>query len=326
VGLKWDLLIVDSPTAAGRTGISRFGVFAWSVLAYNLAVVMWGAFVRATGSGAGCGANWPLCNGVALPRSPALNTVIEFIHRVSSGIALILILALLVWAFRSYSKGHPVRLGASLAVFFTFTEALIGAGLVLFEKTALDKSAARVVSLSVHLINTFLLVACIALTAWWASPAGGRLRWKNAGPAAWFIVTALVGMLLLGVSGAITALGDTLYPAKSLAEGLAADLSPAAPFLVKFRKFHPAIAIGVGSFLAFFALYEALRRTSLDLRRFAFVVCGLVLTQWGLGALDVVLLAPYWAQLTHLFLADLLWIAAVLFSASLLSCPPPQNS
>lgn len=319
-------MIVDAPTAAGRVKNSRFAIFAWSVLAYNLAVVMWGAFVRATGSGAGCGANWPLCNGVALPRSPALNTVIEFVHRVSSGIALILIVGLLVWAFRSYPKRHPVRLGAVLAVFFTFTEALIGAGLVLFEKTAQDKSTARVFSLSVHLINTFLLVACIALTAWWASPGGARLRWKNAGPAGWLIVIALGGTLVLGVSGAITALGDTLYPVKSFAEGLAADLSPAAPFLVKFRKFHPAIAIGVGGFLAFFAMYEALRRPSLDLKRFAFVVCGLVLTQWGLGALDVVLLAPYWAQLAHLFLADLLWIAAVLFSASLLSCPPQKNS
>jgi heme A synthase len=312
------LLLVESPTAPGTIRISRFAVFAWLVLAYNLAVVMWGAFVRATGSGAGCGNNWPLCNGVAVPHSPALNTIIEFVHRVSSGIALIFIVVLLVWSFRAYPKGHAVRLGAVLAAFFTFTEALIGAGLVLFEKTAQDKSTARVFSLSVHLINTFLLIACIALAAWWAS-GGARLRWKNAGPARWLIVIALAGTLLLGVSGAITALGDTLYPAKSLSEGLAADLSPAAPFLVKFRKFHPSLALAVGAFLAFFAIYESLRRQSVWLRRFAFTLCGLVVTQWGLGALDVVLLAPYWAQLTHLFLADLLWIAAVLFSANLLA-------
>jgi heme A synthase len=311
------LLLVDAPTA-GNIRLSRFAVFAWLVLAYNLAVVMWGAFVRATGSGAGCGNNWPLCNGVALPRSPTLNTIIEFAHRVSSGIALIFVVGLIIWAFRSYPKGHPVRLGAVLAVSFTFTEALIGAGLVLFEQTAQDKSTARVFSLSVHLINTFLLVASLALTAWWAS-GGERLRWKNAGPAKWLIIAALGGTLILGVSGAITALGDTLYPAKSLGEGLAADLSPAAPFLVKFRKFHPAIAIAVGGFLAFFALYESMRRQSEWLKRFAIVVCGLVITQWALGALDVVLLAPYWAQLTHLFLADLLWISAVLFSANLLS-------
>lgn len=274
--------------------------------------------MRATGSGAGCGANWPLCNGVAVPHSPALNTIIEFVHRVSSGIALIFIVALIIWAFRAFPKGHAVRMGAVLSVFFTFTEALIGAGLVLFEKTAQDKSTARVVSLSVHLINTFILVGCIALVAWWAS-GGPRLRWKSVGPVKWLLVIGLGAALLLGVSGAITALGDTLYPVKSLAEGLAADLSPVAPFLVKFRKFHPALAVAVGAYLAFLAIYESLQTKFVWVKRFAFCVVALVLCQWALGALDVVLLAPYWAQLTHLFLADLLWVAAVLFSANVLA-------
>jgi heme A synthase len=316
------LLLVEAPSASGRSRRSRFALYAWFVLAYNLAVVMWGAYVRATGSGAGCGAHWPLCNGVAVPHSPALATIIEFTHRVSSTLAGMLILGLVFWAFRAFPKRHPVRLGAVLTTVFVITEGAIGAGLVLFEKTAQDESTARVVSLSVHLINTFLLVACIALTAWWAS-GGARLRWKQSGNVRWFILAGLAGTLLLGVSGAITALGDTLYPVKSLAEGLRADMSPAAPFVVQFRKYHPALAILVGGYLAIFALYRANSRAmpaaSEWTRRFAFTLAGLVTAQWTFGALDVLLLAPYWLQLLHLFLADLLWLAAVLVSANLLS-------
>ncbi len=303
---------------SGKGRLSRFAIYAWCVLAYNLAVVMWGAFVRATSSGAGCGSHWPLCNGVAIPHSPTLATIIELTHRLTSTVAGILILGLVFWAFRAFPKRHAVRIGAALTTFFVLTEGAIGAGLVLFEKTAQDQSTARVVSLSVHLINTFLLVACIALTAYWAS-GGRRPAWTRAGHVRWYLVTGLAGTLVLGVSGAITALGDTLYPVTSLAEGLRADLSTAAPFVVQFRKYHPAIAILVGGYLAAFAIYRAARTTSESTRRIAFCLAGLVVTQWALGGLDVLLLAPYWLQLAHLFLADLLWIAAVLLSADLLS-------
>jgi heme A synthase len=312
------LLLVEAPSASGRGRLSRFARFAWFVLAYNLAVVMWGAYVRATGSGGGCGSHWPLCNGVALPHSPTLATIIEFTHRLSSTLAGFFILALVVWAFRVFTKKQPVRIGALLKTFLVLTEGAIGAGLVLFEKTAQDKSAARVVSLSVHLINTFLLVACIALTAWWAS--GGKvLRWKQSGTVRGLVLIGLAGTLVLGVSGAITALGDTLYPVQSLAEGLRADLSPAAPFIVQFRKYHPALAILVGGYLMVFAISRITRAQSDAIRVFGFALTGLIVAQWVLGALDVLLLAPYWIQLIHLFLADLLWIAAVLLSANLLS-------
>lgn len=312
------MLLVEAPNAPRRGGLSRFAVYAWCVLAYNLAVVLWGSFVRASGSGNGCGSHWPLCNGVAVPRSPTLATIIEVTHRYSSSIAGILILGMLFWAFRAFPRKHIVRTGALLTTFFVLTEGAIGAGLVLYEKTAQDKSTARVVYLSVHLINTFLLVGCIALTAWWASQAR-RPRWKEAGSVRWYLLAGLLGTLVLGVSGAITALGDTLYPVTSLAEGLRQDLSSAAPFVVQFRKYHPVIAILVGGFLAVFAIYRSTLTDSVVTRRLAFSVCGLVVTQWTFGALDVYLLAPYWLQLLHLFLADLIWIAVVLLSADLLS-------
>src|SRR3954453_8669569 len=109
----------------------RFARCAWGVLAYNLAVVLWGAFVRATGSGAGCGNHWPLCNGTVTPHSPTLATIIEFTHRTTTGVGLVLVAALTVWAFRAFPRHHPARLGGSLSAVFLITEALIGAALVL---------------------------------------------------------------------------------------------------------------------------------------------------------------------------------------------------
>ena len=142
-----------------------FARFAWSVLAYDVAVIAWGALVRATGSGAGCGQHWPTCNGQVVPRSPAAQTLVEFTHRVTSGIALLLVVVLVLWARRVFARGHPVRKAAALSLVFIITEALLGAGLVLFGWVAKDASAGRGWAMGLHLANTFLLLAALALTA-----------------------------------------------------------------------------------------------------------------------------------------------------------------
>ena len=199
--------------------LNRFAMFTWGVLVYNIFVVIWGDFVRATGSGAGCGQHWPLCHNELVPQHTPLETIIEFAHRLTSGLALILVIVMLVWAFRSYSKGHPVRLGASLSMFFIITEALVGAGLVLFGWVALDTSPARAVVVSIHLTNTFALLASLTLTAWWA--LGGRpVQLKKQGWLSWALGISVVALLGLGITGALTALSDTLFPAASLVEGL----------------------------------------------------------------------------------------------------------
>ena len=295
--------------------LSRFAKYAWIVLFANLLVILWGAFVRATGSGAGCGAHWPLCNGVVLPRAPQIETVIEFTHRLSSGVVLLLVLGLFIWAFRKYPKRHPVRLGATLSLVFITTEALVGAGLVLFEWVAKDASLGRVISISVHLVNTFLLLAALTLTAWWAS-GGQPVSLKNRGAMAWAFGFGFLGILLIGVTGAITALGDTLYPAGSLAEGIRQDFEATAHFLVRLRVWHPVIAIGVGFYILFLSGVAAMLEENRAIRKFALVVIGLVIVQWLAGLLNVLLLAPVWLQLVHLLLADSVWIFWVLLSAN----------
>lgn len=305
--------------------LDLFAKYVWGVLVYNLAVILWGAYVRASGSGAGCGSHWPLCNGEIITRSPQVETMIEFTHRVSSGLALLLVVGLAVWGFRLYSKGHPVRLGASLSLFFMITEALVGAGLVLFKLVAEDTSTARAVVIAIHLMNTFLLLAALALTSWWAS--GGRpIQLKGQGGLGWALGLALLAMLLLGASGAITALGDTLFPASSLSEGLQQKFSPTAHFLVRLRLWHPLIAIAVGAYtMVIIGLVNARLAEPLA-RQAGRLFTVLYFVQLASGAFNVVLLAPIWMQLWHLLLSDILWIILVLFAARVFAQPVSQMS
>jgi heme A synthase len=284
-----------------------FARYAWSVLVYNIGVVLWGAYVRATGAGAGCGNHWPLCNGTVIPVSPALNTIIEFTHRATSGISLALVAVLVVWAFRAFPTGHPARLGAVLSTIFLLTEALLGAALVLLEHVAKNPSANRAWSHSSHLVNTLILLACLTLTAWWAM---GNPRFALPGRA----LVALGGVLLVGISGAIAALGDTLFPARTLAEGFAQDFDSASNLFVRLRFLHPLIAVAVGACVLWFCL-STMRQPALRAR--AAAVLGLLGAQLLAGAANLLLMAPIWIQMIHLVLADLFWIALVLLCANL---------
>lgn len=304
------------PTVRAISRSSNFATYAWTVLAYNVFVVLWGAFVRATGSGAGCGNHWPTCNGQVVPRAPQLATLIEFTHRATSGIALVAVVGLVIWAFRAYGRGHRVRTGAVLASVFILTEALIGAGLVLFEHVAKNASLARAFSLSIHLVNTFTLLAVIALTAWWAS-GGAPLAWRG-GMSQWLVLAAVIGLIVLGVSGAIAALGDTLFPASSLSAGFTQDLSPSSHLFVRLRVFHPMIAV-IATALLVFAVAHAMKRVKAEqLRNLGLIVMALVAVQMMIGVMNLVMLAPVAMQLVHLLAADSVWIASILFAAALL--------
>src|SRR5688572_15668785 len=297
--------------------LDRFAKYSWFVLAFNLLVIAWGAYVRASGSGAGCGSHWPLCNGEVLPDSPTVKTLIEFSHRLSSGVALLLVLGTFIWAFRAYAHKRQLKGYAMAAMFFMLMEAAIGAGLVLFEMVAENKSMARALWMSAHLINTFLLVGTLALIAW-AATTGERLDIRGQSSVNWVFAAAIVATLILGVSGAVTALGGTLFPVSSLAEGLKQDLSPTAHILIRLRFFHPFIAVGVSALLILTALFSRSRRNGASVRGWSNALIALVFIQLGAGAVNLLLHAPTWSQLLHLLLSDLVWIALVLLGFSVL--------
>lgn len=302
--------------------LRRFARYAWALLAFNIGVILWGAFVRATGSGAGCGEHWPTCNGEVVPRAESIETLIELTHRATSGLALVGTLVLLVWAFRAAPRGHRVRKGAALSMLFMVGEALVGAVIVLFGLTADNASMARAAVMAVHLCNTFLLLGACVLTAAWASglpaPSPRRPRWLDGAVA---VVT--LALMVLGASGGITALGDTLFPAESLAEGLAQDFSPTAHLLLRLRLFHPLIAMATGGMLILLAGVSAAARPGHRVRQLAVALVVLVCVQIGVGFVNVALLAPVWMQLLHLLMADAIWCTFVLLSAASLGAPAP---
>jgi heme A synthase len=206
-----------------------------------------------------------------------------------------------------------VRLGAVLSAVFLMTEALIGAALVLLEHVAKNQSSARGYSLSLHLINTLTLLACLTLTAWWGM---GKPGVRVAGRPGWMAGASLGLVMLLGVSGAIAALGDTLFPARSLSEAFAQDFDPAASIFVRLRILHPIIAALAGTWLVLYAVATAGRRP--DLRPRAWLLLGLVGAQLCAGVTNLLLRAPVWMQMLHLLLADALWISLVLLCAGIL--------
>jgi heme A synthase len=296
--------------------VARLARFAWIVLAYNVAVIAWGAYVRATGSGAGCGSHWPLCNGEVVPLTSDVATLVEYSHRVTSGIALVSVVLLLIWILRACPSGHPARAGGALTVFFMLTEAGVGASLVLFNLVADNASMARALFMAVHLLNTFILLACLTLTAWWLS-GGSRLSLEGRGALAASVGAGCVALLIVSSSGAVAALGDTLFPSISLAEALRADLSPTSHLLIRLRVLHPVLAIATGLGLLAGAPRLA-RNRGRSAGRLAVLVAVLTTLQMAVGFANVLLLAPVGLQLVHLVLADGIWISFILLGAQAL--------
>ena len=301
----------------------RFARFAWGTLIYNLLVIAWGAYVRGSFSGDGCGPHWPDCNGGFILTAPRVATIIEYSHRVTTAIDGIVVVLLLVAAFRLFPKGHPVRLGAVLSFVFIVAEALVGAWLVHFKLVAHNQSVYRAVATPVHLMTTFGLIAVLTLTAWWAS-GGQPLRLRGQGAVGWALGIGLVVTLLLGVSGAVTALGDMLFPARDLISGIRQDFAPTAHFLIRLRVLHPLIAISVGLYLILIAGLVMHLRPSEAVRRFGSIIGGLFLAQIALGFISIWLQVPLYLQLAHLLLADLLWIDLVLLAAASFGVDVPR--
>lgn len=289
--------------------------YAWAVVAYNILVVLWGAVVRATGSGAGCGENWPLCNGDFFPHHPRLATIIEFAHRSMSGISTVLVIGLVIWTFYAVKRGHRARRAVVASAILLVTEALLGAVLVLGGYVQNNISTARVVMQSIHFTNTMLFLGSLALTAWWlgdrrtlATPTI-RSNKKLTVPA-W---VAIIATIVTGATGAVAALADTLFPSKNLLAGFASDFAANSPILVRIRWVHPAAAV-VG-FCCVIWLVMKIRS------RLSWIVVALLGMQFILGIADILLLAPTWIQIVHLLGADLYWVALVCLAAEALWGP-----
>lgn len=306
------------------------------MLAYTLFVIVFGAWVRITGSGAGCGQHWPTCHGEVVHRPQSVETLIELTHRVTSGLSLVFAVGLMVWALRRFAKPHPARTGAVLGVVFLLVEALLGAGLVKFGLVADDDSIARAIVMAIHLTNTSILMGAIAMAAWTGvDGAVRRPRWQG-GAGSWALIGGLALVLLISMSGAVTALGDTLFPIAAdgtIVEHLVNDQSATAHLLQRMRVVHPVVAVAGGLYLLWLAIAlpglvsgrASGLGASTELRSLANLVAGLVVAQLCAGVVNVMLSAPGWMQLVHLALATVLWTAMVVLTLAAMSERPDQR-
>ncbi len=297
---------------------NRFEQFAWGMLVYNLAVVYWGVYVLASFSGDGCGPHWPLCGGTVVPSDMPSGQMIEYGHRVSTGLLLVLAPALAVWAYRKFPVGHGARFSSAMVVVFTYSEALIGAALVLFKLVAHNPSMVRAVAVAAHLTNTFVLLAFLTLTAWCAS--NRKLpRLKNQGFDGIALLIAAIAVTVLGITGTFAALGDTLFPSASIIAGIKQDFAPTASYLPRLRPLHPFVAIIVAVYLGAIASIIGKRRPRPDVRLYKRSMMCIFGFQLLFGFVNLMMHAPVWMQLEHLLIADILWINLVLFAAAALS-------
>ena len=311
----------SAETAAPSAGVGVWlRRYAWFVVGWNIAVILWGAVVRATGSGAGCGNHWPLCNGQVIPTSPQISTIIEFTHRAMTGGATLTILGLLIWTFRATRARHLARYFAVASTLLLLNEAFLGALLVKLGYVVHDQSPGRFVVLPIHLANTLLLLAALALTAHFLARESGFMNGSVEYRFAGLATIGLVATIAVGVTGSLAALGDTLFPAATLAQAFAQDLAQSSPWVLRLRWMHPAASVLAGLFVVGTIWVSNARQDAANRKLSAWVV-GLLLSQLALGTLDVLLRAPDWMQILHLLGADLYWVALVVLSARLVVVP-----
>ena len=290
--------------------LTRFAKFVWLVLLYNLAVIGWGVYVRASKSGDGCGSHWPLCDGNPHAYNGPLAKLIESSHRYSTEFAGLLALAVVVWAFRAFPKRHLSRLWSVVFLGFTAFEAWIGRELVVYKLVVDNNSAIRAEVMAFHGVSTFLLLGSLCLTGLFA--AGIKpIRLKNQSSVGWILFMAAFGLITIAVSGSISALGHTLYPTDNV---LKAALDPNTFWMVRIQPLHPLIAVSVGLYLMLASgLVTHLRPDPLVKTASKWLV-GIYIGQLVLGAANIWMKAPIPIQMAHLVLADANWISLVVLA------------
>lgn len=285
---------------------------------FTVLVILWGAVVRATGSGAGCADHWPLCDGQIVPSSLVGAKAIEFTHRAMTGIWIIPVFIIAFWAWRHLPKTSVVRNAALVAAAMGIIESLIGAWLVLGKLVGQDVSVTRAIAMALHHFNTTCLLATVTLTAYFAR-GGEPIRLKGQGAVLGALGFGAFAMVATIVSGAITALGDTLFKPTDTFAGLARSMDPAAHFLERLRIAHPVISTSATLYLLLGLAFVGTLRKSPQIANLTRWTTSLLVLQLAHGALNVILKAPVYFQIMHLAIADTIWILFTLLAAHALA-------
>lgn len=298
----------------------KFQKWTQILVVYTILVILWGAWVRISHSGDGCGDTWPLCNGQLIPEAEQNKTWVEFGHRLMSGFFGIVVLGMYIWARKLFPKEHLARRWAFWSVFFTITEALLGAKLVLFGLVTTNDSAYRVFVMGLHLVNSMMLTGSIVLTADFA----GASKWLKNTQSPWTFEGLrprrissgmILSFFMIATTGAIAALAGTLFPTTSLMEGLRADWDVNSHYLVRLRGLHPLFGVLFGGslFLTAWLSIQLQRPEEVILKQRSRYLAYAVAAGVILGATTLLMLSPNWMKLAHLTAAHAIWIALVLW-------------
>ena len=291
--------------------MNRFSRFSWFLLVWTVLVIAFGTVVRATNSGAGCGKFWPLCGEDLIPTFDVFHTIVEFTHRMMSGSLILMVFALTFWGNQLYRQDPTRKRMVWLVLFFVLVESALGAGLVLLGLVEDNSSYLRIMAVSIHLLNTFLLLGVITINAWWSNHQITRPALNTSGRP--YVIGFIVFIAIIGATGAVTALADTLFPSSSLAHTIEEQLRPDGHILVYLRIYHPIIAIALGSLMVWVLANLIHTEHPVGQR----IKLGIILSigaQFLLGMANIYFLTPLGIQVAHLVLADVIWILCVLLS------------
>ena len=281
--------------------------YAKAGLLLSIASILAGAFVRATGSGDGCGATWPTCKGKIIPALSDTSELIEFSHRSVSGV--LLVVTLIIFAkTRKFQKDSLVRIVTNYLTFFVIFEALIGAVIVIFEWVGLNSSLPRIIAVPIHLVNTFGLLGSYAIL--YKILQDDLQNIKNMFNKNFLLISSL--FLLSGATGSITALADVLFPSASFVEGFLADFDRTSEVLTRLRILHPIIS-SILSIVLYVYATGIRKKYNVSVKPLQI----LILITVFLGVINVLSNIVLPLSILHLAIADFLWISYIYVSIDL---------
>lgn len=269
------------------------------LLLYTLIVILWGAWVRISHSGDGCGDSWPLCHGQFIPSAEQKKTWVEFSHRITSGLFGLFIIAIFLYIRRSNLSALSKKI-SFWTLIFTITEALLGAKLVLFRLVGSDDSMFRAFAMSLHQLNSLLLSGSIALLYFSFKHHELKPNLKK--------IFLPLGFILICMTGAWAALSTTLFPSENLLSGLMADLNQNSHWLVQLRISHPLLALTIGSALALYFWYDGIQSQNRTRQFYSYLTAVTFLFGLLFGIMTLFALSPIWMKIAHLCLAHVMWI------------------
>jgi cytochrome c oxidase assembly protein subunit 15 len=290
----------------------KFSRFAFALLVYTLIVILWGAWVRISHSGDGCGSSWPLCNGQVIPQVPHAKTWVEFSHRITSGLFGLFVIALVWWGIKISSRTDPVRKALYASLFFMITEALLGAKLVLSGLVGKDDSVYRLSVMSLHQLNSLLLTGSVAMIVLLSIGTFERRSSSESisdrSTSARWLLFLLFSFIAIAITGGFAALSTTLFPSSSLLAGITQDFQENAHYLLRLRVSHPILGSLVGGSLALYFWLKSQQQQEASLQRASQQVALCLAAGVVFGFLTLLSLAPIWMKIVHLLLAHLMWI------------------